>query len=193
MTQLLVSVRDAEEAAIALLAGADVIDLKEPSAGSLGAVCPQVAAEVAECVDAERPLSIALGELFLEESRSLSIPSNSSNPTSPIDSRRPIANNFDPRLLARFTYVKIGLAAAQRQPNWRQRWLEWARHLPATINPVVACYVDAAAESPCPNQIIQFASENSIRTVLFDTYQKKSGGGGTPYFFKPTLKLRWLL
>ena len=38
MTQFLASVRDADEAEIALGAGADIIDLKEPGRGALGAV-----------------------------------------------------------------------------------------------------------------------------------------------------------
>ena len=37
MTQLLVSVRDAAEALFAVAAGADLIDVKEPSRGPLGA------------------------------------------------------------------------------------------------------------------------------------------------------------
>ena len=36
MTRLLVSVRSAEEAEIALAGGADVIDVKEPRRGALG-------------------------------------------------------------------------------------------------------------------------------------------------------------
>ena len=36
--QLLVSVRDAAEAAEAIAAGADIVDAKEPGAGALGAV-----------------------------------------------------------------------------------------------------------------------------------------------------------
>ena len=37
MTGLLVSVRSASEARVALAAGVDVIDVKEPNRGSLGA------------------------------------------------------------------------------------------------------------------------------------------------------------
>ena len=46
MTQFLASVRDVSEAAIALAAGADIVDLKEPSRGALGAVEPATIAAV---------------------------------------------------------------------------------------------------------------------------------------------------
>ena len=49
MTLFLASVRNEGEAALALAAGADVIDLKEPLRGALGAV---TAATVRDCVDA---------------------------------------------------------------------------------------------------------------------------------------------
>ena len=55
MTRLLVSVRSAEEAADAVSAGADLIDVKEPSAGSLGAATPEVVAAVMEAVAGRRP------------------------------------------------------------------------------------------------------------------------------------------
>ena len=40
MTLFLASVRDVAEAETALLAGADIIDLKDPAQGALGAVDP---------------------------------------------------------------------------------------------------------------------------------------------------------
>ncbi|MES1213307.1 MAG: (5-formylfuran-3-yl)methyl phosphate synthase, partial [Singulisphaera sp.] len=45
-TGLLVSVRDANEARDALLGGADLIDLKEPTRGSLGRVDSAMIGEV---------------------------------------------------------------------------------------------------------------------------------------------------
>src|SRR5712691_8352699 len=44
MTKFLASVRDVSEAEIALAAGADIIDLKEPARGALGAVEPAIIA-----------------------------------------------------------------------------------------------------------------------------------------------------
>jgi uncharacterized protein (UPF0264 family) len=61
--QLLVSVRSEEEVAAALEGGADIIDAKEPSHGSIGAVAPRVLGRITERVPAEYPLSIALGDV----------------------------------------------------------------------------------------------------------------------------------
>jgi hypothetical protein len=59
---LLVSVRNAEEAASALAGGADVIDAKDPSAGPLGAVAAQVFREIRTLVGDTRPVTAALGD-----------------------------------------------------------------------------------------------------------------------------------
>ncbi len=42
MTKLLVSVRSVDEAEMVLEAGVDLIDVKEPRSGSLGAALPEV-------------------------------------------------------------------------------------------------------------------------------------------------------
>jgi uncharacterized protein (UPF0264 family) len=59
---LLVSVRNAEEAALALAGGADVIDAKEPRAGALGPVPPQVFREIRALVGGARPVTAAIGD-----------------------------------------------------------------------------------------------------------------------------------
>lgn len=61
-TQLLVSVRDSAEAAIALDAGADIIDVKEPNLGSLGFAGSETVQAVVDLVDGRCPVSAALGE-----------------------------------------------------------------------------------------------------------------------------------
>ncbi|MFM7290084.1 MAG: (5-formylfuran-3-yl)methyl phosphate synthase, partial [Planctomycetia bacterium] len=60
---LLVSVRDAAEAAAAVEGGAAIIDVKEPRRGSLGPAEPEAIAAVAEVVGAGRPWTMACGEL----------------------------------------------------------------------------------------------------------------------------------
>ena len=67
MTQLLVSVRNVDEAISAVEGGADIIDVKDPDRGSLGSAAPEVILAVAHAVSriygAKPPLSLALGEL----------------------------------------------------------------------------------------------------------------------------------
>ena len=61
--RLLVSVTDAEEARIAVDAGVDIVDVKNPAEGSLGAPGPGVIERVREVVPSERPVSAAIGDL----------------------------------------------------------------------------------------------------------------------------------
>jgi uncharacterized protein (UPF0264 family) len=61
--QLLVSIRSAVEVGAALAGGADIIDAKEPSRGSLGPVDPSALREIDRSVPPGVPFSVALGEL----------------------------------------------------------------------------------------------------------------------------------
>jgi (5-formylfuran-3-yl)methyl phosphate synthase len=61
--KLLVSVVDAGEARAAAAAGADIIDIKNPAEGSLGAPSPAVIADVRAAVPAELPVSAAIGDM----------------------------------------------------------------------------------------------------------------------------------
>ena len=60
--RLLVSARNAADAAAALAGGADILDAKEPSAGALGAVSIEVLRQMLSIVDAACPVSAALGD-----------------------------------------------------------------------------------------------------------------------------------
>ena len=63
MTQMLASVRDRQEAEIVFLNGADIIDLKDPANGALGAVELSKLLEVKDYIAGRRPLSAACGDL----------------------------------------------------------------------------------------------------------------------------------
>src|SRR5262245_65855688 len=63
MSGLLVSVRSAAEAEVALAGGATLIDVKEPARGSLGRADDMTIAAVLHVVAGRRPVSAALGEL----------------------------------------------------------------------------------------------------------------------------------
>jgi len=70
--RLLASVRDAREALLALSLGADIIDLKEPAAGALGAVPPEEQLRVLAALGSRRPqVSATVGDLPLEAGASL--------------------------------------------------------------------------------------------------------------------------
>ncbi|MGH6864829.1 MAG: (5-formylfuran-3-yl)methyl phosphate synthase [Methyloceanibacter sp.] len=66
MTLFLASVRDSAEADMALLAGADVIDLKEPGRGALGALDPEALVACVASVGGRRAVSATIGDLPLD-------------------------------------------------------------------------------------------------------------------------------
>ena len=68
MTLFLASVRDAEEAELALGAGADIIDLKDPNRGALGALPPDAIAACLRQVAGRAPVSATIGDRPLEPS-----------------------------------------------------------------------------------------------------------------------------
>jgi uncharacterized protein (UPF0264 family) len=61
--KLLVSVTDAAEARLAVAGGVDIVDVKNPAEGSLGAPAPGVIEQVRSEVPDELPVSVALGDL----------------------------------------------------------------------------------------------------------------------------------
>jgi uncharacterized protein (UPF0264 family) len=61
--KLLVSVVDAREARTAAAAGAEIVDVKNPAEGSLGAPSPAVIAGVRAAVPATLPVSAAIGDM----------------------------------------------------------------------------------------------------------------------------------
>jgi dihydroneopterin aldolase len=69
MTLFLASVRDTGEAELALAAGADLIDLKDPSQGALGALAPDAVAACVKAVAGRAPMSATVGDLPMEPMR----------------------------------------------------------------------------------------------------------------------------
>ena len=63
MVSVLVSVRNVEEAKIALRAGVDLVDLKEPEKAAMGMVELSVVSLIQNALPSNLPLSMACGEL----------------------------------------------------------------------------------------------------------------------------------
>jgi (5-formylfuran-3-yl)methyl phosphate synthase len=66
MTLFLASVRDEAEAAIALLARADIIDLKEPRRGALGALDGETTRGIVSLIGGRARLSATIGDLPMQ-------------------------------------------------------------------------------------------------------------------------------
>jgi uncharacterized protein (UPF0264 family) len=153
VTGLLVSVRDVTEAVAAVRAGVDVLDLKEPSAGPLGAASVEVWEQVVDQVAGEVPVSLALGELLDEAiwDRLAAIP-------------------------AGVCYAKLGLAGCQNDDLWKSRWQRAISLMPAGVSPVAVIYADhQAARSPERTLVIEAAEEFGCAAVLVDTHDKSAG------------------
>lgn len=155
MTQLLVSVRNADEAQAALDGGADLIDIKEPRHGALGAAGAAVWRDVHDVVHSRggrRPLSAALGELLDDSSLELAAQA------------------------AAFDYVKVGLAGCRRRSDWPRRWAALQARIPAPACLVAVVYADAEnADAPEPWDVLHQARQMGLQTVLVDTWSKESG------------------
>lgn len=149
-SELLVSVRSADEAEAALAGGAGLIDIKEPSAGALGKASDQTIAAVVDQVARRCPVSAALGELT------------------------DWATGSVPRLDPGVSLVKIGLSAAGRIP-WREQ-LESLRlgiesHNTARL--AFAAYADwRRAEAPRLQDVAEFALLQRPAAFLVDTWLK---------------------
>lgn len=156
MTRLLVSVRDEAEAIAALAGGAAVIDVKEPSRGSLGAAHPRVWHSVARAVRGRARLSIALGEL-LEESSAGPEPSWGEFPAS-------------------LAFFKLGLAGCARRAEWEDVWrarVDRIRQVVPEAVSVAAAYADwELAGSPCPERVVEAAATIGCGGLLIDTFTK---------------------
>ncbi len=66
VTQLLVSVKNLAEAKIALAADVDIIDLKNPADGALGALRDEDIAQIVQFVAGRKPVSATIGNLAMQ-------------------------------------------------------------------------------------------------------------------------------
>lgn len=152
MTGLLVSVRSGREALLALAGGADLVDVKEPARGALGAADPAIWADVVSVVAGRVPVSVALGEMSQTDELTC------------------------PPAIAAFQFAKLGLAGCRWCADWPRRWQERLQILPSQVAPVAVAYADwPAAESPRPEAILERAAGMGCQVVLFDTFSKTNG------------------
>jgi uncharacterized protein (UPF0264 family) len=152
MTKLLVSVRSAEEAKVALVGGADVIDVKEPRRGALGAAEPEVWLAVAAVVGTRAVTSVALGELLDEAVEVLASQA------------------------AEFAFAKVGLAGCGEFANWQERWRIVLERLPVGTLAVPVAYADwQAAKSPAVSDVLLLAATAPAKLLLIDTFDKSNG------------------
>ena len=156
--RLLISVADAAEARIALEGDADIIDVKDPSRGSLGAVDASVLRDVAAATGSARPISAALGDAADEREVETAARIAASN---------------------RLAYVKVGFAGVSelaRVESLLAAVVRGVRSVSASSGVVAVAYADAArVESAPPERIIEAAERARAVGVLLDTARKDGG------------------
>jgi len=160
--RLLVSVRDADEAASALAGGADIIDAKEPAHGALGMPSRAALDAIARAVPSDVPLSIALGDPGDAGELGALIRAL------PLDSRIGAAAP---------TYVKLGLAHAASCAHaielLRDAVRAGAAH-PGRLRVAAAAYADARVGSAAaPHAALDAAVCVGAAGILVDTADKQ--------------------
>ncbi|NUQ63915.1 MAG: hypothetical protein HUU20_15665 [Pirellulales bacterium] len=152
MARLLISVRDVQEARVARECGADLIDVKEPSRGPLGAADFDVVGDVVREVAGRTPVSMALGELLQW------LPCRAS------------------QLPEGLTYAKMGMAGTIGNSAWLSTWRLALESLPNSVLSVAVAYADwFTAGAPQPLEIAVEAAGLGCSWLLIDTFSKSSG------------------
>lgn len=155
--QLLVSVRDIQEAAAAVDGGADIVDVKEPSSGPLGYAGADMVERITNCVAGRLPVSAALGECV-----------DWLTPDAP----PPLSSAVSEQL----AWVKLGPARLIQNDDWTGVWQQaLAAALPSTSRPrwVAVAYADyERAGSPEPEDMLQAAIARDCAALLLDTFVK---------------------
>ena len=172
--RLLVSVRSVEEVSEALVGGAHIIDIKEPSRGALGAADPDVIRAVAAEVPPSIPVSVALGD-----------PDTAGVPVS-VSRRAPYREAGE-------TILKLGFAGAMGEIEAEQRLIAAMKTASADPRPTVVAvaYADyERARAPSPSAVVRAAARAGADGVLLDTFTKDRGDLFA--FFSPEALQRWV-
>jgi (5-formylfuran-3-yl)methyl phosphate synthase len=157
--RLLVSVVSVDEARRALAGGADIVDLKDPREGALGAPSPRVLSEVVREVGRAVPVSVALGDLP-------NLPH-----TAALAARGAALSGAD--------FVKVGLRGVRELDDA----VAFVRAVAEAVGPqtavIAAAYADARALDPpalAPACLPELAARAAVAGVMVDTFIKDGPG-----------------
>ena len=148
MTAFLASVQSLEEARMVLEHGADVIDLKQPANGALGAVSSELAVEITRFVSGRCTVSATIGDL----------------PCAP-DLLAPAVKRM---LAAGVDLVKVGVFEPQPPAKW---WFELRRLCAQGSRIIAVLFADRAPDLG----LLQSSAESGLYGVMLDTAAKEGG------------------
>jgi (5-formylfuran-3-yl)methyl phosphate synthase len=157
--RLLVSVVSAVEARRAVAGGADIVDVKDPGEGALGAPSPVVLSEIVRAVCGAAPISVALGDLP-------DLPH-----TAALAARGAVACGA--------TYVKVGLRGVRSLDRAAAVMGEVADAVGDEIAVIAAAYADGDALDPPafpPALLPALVERTGIEGALVDTFVKDGRG-----------------
>ncbi|MCH2201728.1 MAG: (5-formylfuran-3-yl)methyl phosphate synthase [Fuerstiella sp.] len=156
--KLLVSVRSSKEALAAFEGGADIIDVKDPSNGSLGLAQSCVIEQITDLIHARSPnmmISAALGEV----------------------SESTVSNAVNLSAVSHLTLVKSGLSGLLSLPTpWQKAWHRFRemtslRH--SKTQWVAVAYADERrSDSPSVMDVLEEGHRIGCPFLLIDTFQK---------------------
>jgi uncharacterized protein (UPF0264 family) len=145
MTQLLISVMNVDEAKIALENGADIIDLKDPSAGALGALPLTQIREVVSFINGRKMVSATIGDL----------------PMHP----EVIAKGVQKLVSEKVDYIKIGFFEAES-------YADCLSALKPFIDAGIKIIAVLFAENKYPDNLIALIKNAGLMGIMLDTSQK---------------------
>ncbi|GAB4254511.1 MAG: (5-formylfuran-3-yl)methyl phosphate synthase [Thermoleophilia bacterium] len=156
---LLISVSDPLEVEAAVAGGADIIDVKNPREGSLGAATPAVIRDVRARTPAHVPVSAAIGD----------VP----------DLPGTVALAAAGAAACGVQYVKIGLLGPSGTARARQLALDStraAREVDPSVKVILTAYADARQVGALsPLDVADIAHETRAAGCMIDTATKQSG------------------
>ncbi|MBY0588893.1 (5-formylfuran-3-yl)methyl phosphate synthase [bacterium] len=151
VVRLLVSVRDVAEATAAHQGGADIIDIKEPSAGSLGMASPETMLAIRRSLPASAFVTAALGELMETETPSAEVLAS----------------------LAGLWLVKAGTSHVENRIDAFDRFYRWSEQLGPNLPLIPAVYADGARCGGIHWETgLEWARKVQSPALLIDTYFK---------------------
>jgi uncharacterized protein (UPF0264 family) len=155
MTSLLASVCDAAEAAMAIGGGADIVDLKDPRKGTLGALAPKIMDACIRAVGGRVPVSATIGDLPLEGDA--------------------VRNAVLTTAARGVDYVKLGVFPGGEA----ERCLKRLAPLAARTRLILVLFADALPEFDA----VEIAARSGAAGVMLDTMGK--GEGSLPDLISP--------
>jgi uncharacterized protein (UPF0264 family) len=171
--RLLVSVVSEQEARRALAGGADIIDVKDPNEGALGAPSPRVLSDVVREVGGRAPVSVALGDLP-------NLPH-----TAALAARGAALSGAD--------FVKLGLRGVEELDGAVTLVSAVAEAVGPQTAVIAAAYADAEALDPpalAPTLLPELAARAAVSGVLVDTFVKD--GRGVYHWVSETEIIDWI-